>query len=465
MFIQITYLVTGVAMSKKYTILKGTFILTVTGVITRLIGFFYRVFLSQTFGEEGVGLYQLIFPVYALCFSLTAAGIETTISRCVARRAALGKLEEARKFLFTGMAVSVFLSFIVTIFLQNNAPAIAVHFIGEQQCIPLLTAMSCAFPFASVHSCICGYYFGLKRTGVPAVSQLIEQTARVLSVYLITLFLLRSQNRLSVTAAVFGLVSGELFSSLFCALVFFHAHRSATTSRHSFSQYPACLRELFTLSLPLTANRILLNLLQSIEAVSIPKALVTYGNTRAESLSLYGVLTGMALPCIFFPSALTNSISVMLLPTVAELQASQKRGKLLTLVRKVFVCCFTLGLSCTTGFLLFGRFIGSTLFHSSLAGNLILTLAWICPFLYTNSTLISILNGLGRTASSFFVNTTGVLFRIASVFFLIPAFGIRGYLWGLLGSQIIITLLCLRELFHLLRSPSFPSDRPHTLNP
>ena len=103
---------------------------------------------------------------------------------------------------------------------------------------------------------------------------------------------------------------------------------------------------------------------------------------------------------------------------------------------------------------MFGRFIGSTLFHSTLAGSLILTLAWICPFLYTNSTLVSILNGLGYTASSFFVNTVGLLLRIASVFFLIPLAGIRGYLWGLLGSQLTITLLCLRELFHLFSSES-----------
>ena len=432
-------------MSKKYTILKGTFILTATGIITRLIGFFYRVYLSQTFGEEGVGLYQLIFPVYALCFSLTAAGIETTISRCVARKAALGKLQEAREFLFTGMSISFLLSCIVTIFLQNNAHIIAVHFIGETRCIPLLTAMSYAFPFAAIHSCICGYYLGLKRTGIPAASQLIEQIARVLSVYLFSLYLLHDQNTLSVTLAVSGLVAGEIFSSLFCAQMVFHTHRRhpVHTSIQTVHRCLSYVGELFRLSVPLTANRILLNLLQSIEAISIPKALITYGSSRSEALSLYGVLTGMALPCILFPSALTNSISVMLLPT------------LLLLIKKVFFCCFALGLSCTIGFLLFGRFIGSTLFHSTLAGSLILTLAWICPFLYTNSTLVSILNGLGHTASSFFVNTVGLLLRIASVFFLIPLAGIRGYLWGLLGSQLTITLLCLWELFHLLhRNPS-----------
>ena len=55
-------------MDQKHAIIKGAFILTLTGFATRFIGFFYRIFLSQSFGEESVGLYQLIFPVYALCF-------------------------------------------------------------------------------------------------------------------------------------------------------------------------------------------------------------------------------------------------------------------------------------------------------------------------------------------------------------------------------------------------------------
>ena len=85
-------------MSVKRTILKGTLILTITGFATRFMGFFYRIFLSHTFGEEGVGLYQLIFPVYALCFSLTSAGIETALARCVAKRASVGKKKKPEHF-------------------------------------------------------------------------------------------------------------------------------------------------------------------------------------------------------------------------------------------------------------------------------------------------------------------------------------------------------------------------------
>ena len=81
-------------MTHKQAIMKGTFILTLTGFATRFMGFFYRIFLSHTFGEEGVGLYQLVFPIYTLCFSLTSAGIELALSRCVATRIAQGQPKE-----------------------------------------------------------------------------------------------------------------------------------------------------------------------------------------------------------------------------------------------------------------------------------------------------------------------------------------------------------------------------------
>ena len=210
-------------------------------------------------------------------------------------------------------------------------------------------------------------------------------------------------------------------------------------------------RELLALSIPLTASRILLNLLQSIEAVSIPIRLQNYGMSLSESLSTYGVLTGMALPCILFPSAITNSVSTMLLPTVAEIQALNHRKELSALVRKVTYSCIFLGSICCVSLLCLGQGIGTFLFHSPLAGDYIITLAWMCPFLYTNNTLISMINGIGKTNLSFCINSSSLGIRIMSVFLLIPAFGIKGYLWGLLASQICIFLFCLAYLQYYLK--------------
>lgn len=437
--------------SKKGVIIKGAFILTLTGFLSRFIGFFYRIFLSQTFGEEGVGLYQLIFPIYALCYSLTVAGIETALSRAVASKVSLGKEQEARQLLHIALAVSVTLSAIVTFILQANAVWAAEHILLDARCAPLLVAMSYSFPFSAVHSCICGYYFGLKQTGIPSIAQLIEQTARVASVYIIYLIALKKSFDINITFAVLGLVFGEITSSFFCVKAFTKNRKIAPGHPLNLQMYRQRFSELIPMSVPLTANRILLNLLQSVEAISIPARLQMSGLNTEEALSIYGVLTGMALPCILFPSAITNSISTMMLPTVAEIQTASNTSRLSALIRKVTGCCFFLGVCCCVGFLFVGQFIGTVLFHSTSAGKFIVTLAWICPFQYMNSTLISMINGLGKTTVSFAVNTIGLLLRIASVLFLIPLYGIIGYLWGLLGSQICISLLCLVYLSHYIR--------------
>lgn len=429
-------------MSRAKTFIKGAFILTATGILTRIMGFFYRIFLSRTFHAEGVGLYQLIFPVYALCFSLTCAGIEVALSRLVANRAALHRRDEAVRFLKAALALTVLFSTIAMIVLQRFSGEIALLFLNEPRSRELLAAMSYAFPFAAIHSCIIGYHLGLKETKIPAISQLIEQIVRISSVWFFYQIGLHGTASANVIVAVFGLVCGEIFSASYSLLTL----RKELSSAGSSPSYLAAAGELFRFSVPLTTNRVLLNLLQSVEAISIPARLQVYGLTLPQSLSVYGILTGMALPCILFPSAITNSISTMMLPAVAEIQASDNRRELRQLVNRVVLTCLTLGFACQIFFFLSADFIGSTIFHSPEAGKFILTLSFICPFLYTNTSLISVLNGLGRTTTSFLISTVGLLVRITSIWCLIPIYGILGYLWGLLGSQLLVSLLSLTRI-------------------
>lgn len=427
-------------MSRKQTIIRGTFILTATGFLCRFMGFFYRIFLSHTFGEEGVGLYQLIFPVYSLCFALTAAGLETAISRTVAQKISLGRKKEARQILLLGLVLSVLLSCVCVLFLQGNAAYISEKLLGDPRCEPLLIPLSYALPFAAIHSCICGYCYGMKETKIPALSQVVEQVTRILSVYVFYLILMKKGEDIPITIAVLGLVIGEMLSALYAA-------KSLTRSTHvlahlniTYTDFLHRFKELMPLSLPLTANRVLINLLQSIEAISIPARLQLHNHSTSEALSIYGVLTGMALPCILFPSAITSSISIMLMPTVAEIQTTNNRDDMLNIIKKVAGSCFILGLGCCFIFLVLGGWMGTVLFGSSTAGKFIITLAWMCPFLYTNSALLSVINGLGKTSYTFLINSFGLLIRIASVFAAIPLFGIQGYLWGMLASQLIVSI-------------------------
>lgn len=437
-------------MSKKNSILIGTFILTATGFLSRIIGFLFRMFLSHTFGEEQVGLYQLIFPIYALCVSFSSAGIETAISRCVARKTSLGRRNEASHIMYVGLVTSLLLSLFTLFILQTHASDFAIYVLGDIRCESMLIAISYALPFTAIHSCVVGYYYGLQQTKIPAVSQLIEQLLRVISVYVLYQIALKSNSQISIIYAVFGIVAGEFFASLF-SIHCFSAQKTRSKNKLAFSNIPKLEKELLQLAIPLTSSRILLNVLQSIESVSTPLCLQQYGYTTSEALSNYGVLTGMALPCVLFPTAITNSISTMLLPAVAEIQATKNYSQLKKIIEKVFLSCMLLGFACCIGFFVLSDWMGNILFHSDLAGDYLKTLAWICPFLYLNSTLVSITNGLGKANITLVINSIGLTIRIVGVLVFIPMIGMNGYLWGFLASQIITCLLCFFYLCHYMK--------------
>lgn len=433
-------------MKTKHTLIKGTLLLTITGFVSRIIGFYYRIFLSQTIGAVGIGIYQLIFPIYAICFSFTSAGIQTAISRLVAARAYQNDHKSSHRVLQVGLFLSLILSFLTSYFVFNNAEFLSKYILMDSRCTSLLRILSVSVPLGTIHSCINGYYYGMKKAGIPALSQLVEQSARVISVYLMYKICLQNNTAISIDLAVVGLVIGEFASMLV----------SVTALNLTYAREPKCLtrassrilllKSLITQSVPLTLNRVLLNVLQSTEAILIPSRLRLFGLDTESSLSVYGVLTGMALPLILFPSALTNSVSVMLLPAVAEAQAGNQNAQLSSTAQKTIKYCIILGIFCTGLFLALGRSMGTVLFHDDSVGSFIVTLAWICPFLYLSTTLSSIVHGLGKTTSSFICNLVSILIRICFVFFGIPKWGINGYLWGLLISQLLLSLLLMLVL-------------------
>ena len=227
--------------------------------------------------------------------------------------------------------------------------------------------------------------------------------------------------------------------------------RQTVRSLTTLQPYHRILKDLLTLSVPLSLNRIVINFLQSIEAIYIPNRLLAYGYDTKTALSVYGVLTGMAMPLIMFPNALTNSVSVLLLPIIAEADATGNQLQIKRAIDRTIRYSSLLGVFCMAVFLLGGRPVGTLLFHSPLAGHFIITLSFICPFMYLSATLSSVINGLGKAGVVFFANVAALLLRLAFVFLTVPHAGITGYLWGLLASQFctagiyIIYLRCRRR--------------------
>ena len=195
--------------STKSTLLTGTLFLTLAGILTRIIGFFYRIFLSRTIGAEGLGIYQLIAPVTAICFAFTAAGIQTSISKFVSMEVGRKNDAGAKTYLSIGLFISLCLSTLCSFFLYHYADFIAVSWLGDKRCTPLLAVLSFSFIPCCIHACINGYYYGLKKTAVPSLCQLTEQFARVGSVYLMYQIAVSEGKSLTLSMVVWGIVCGE----------------------------------------------------------------------------------------------------------------------------------------------------------------------------------------------------------------------------------------------------------------
>lgn len=423
--------------------------MTAAGVLSRIIGFFYRIFLSRTIGAEALGIYQLIGPVFSLCFALTASSIQTSISKFVGDaiggcKDSLCGEKKARAYLILGLVLSCGLSILTGIFMYFNADWIAVRFLGEARCAPLLVLLTYSLLPCCIHACINGYYYGRKNAFVPSLCQLIEQIARVGSVWII--FQITTEKDIPLTAfhAVCGLVIGEAAGLLVSMSALLREKR---LPRGSYTSDSVCNRTMthtfLAMVIPLTINRLSVAFSTSLENLLIPQKLQLYGYSQADALSIYGILSGMTLSIILFPCVLTNSLSVLLLPAISEARGRSNENQIRRTTQKAIRLGLLLGFAFTILFLFTGDMIGNKLFHNALAGRFICRLSWLCPLMYITSLLSSILHGLGRPKQVLFVNLLACLIRIGMIWFLVPGYGIGAYLWGLLLSQVFASVACM----------------------
>lgn len=450
----------------KTTLLKGTAILSIVGVITRLLGFFYKIFLSKSLGPEMLGVYQLIFPVYSVCYNIYGTGIQTTISRFVAAELGKKNYKNAPKVLGLGLLFSLISAILLTLIVCFNADFIATNIIYEGRIAPSLRILAIVFPFCGITACINGYYYGLTKSGVAAMTQLLEQIVRISIVYALAMYFGNGNMKLTTEMAVAGLVIGEISSTVFNIIAYHTTYdtrqivNNAKRSTIKSTKTGNMLKSLLKMSIPLTSNRLIISVLISVEAVLIPAMLRKYGLSNANALSIYGIINVMVKPLLMFPSTITNSLSVLLLPTISEAAAIKNKNSLRRSTNLSIKYSLLVGIFSTGLFLFFGEELCLIVFGNQLAGNYLLILAWLCPFLYIGTTLNSILNGLNKVHVSFFSSVTGLSIRIFIILFIIPQYGISGYFLSLLISQLFMTFF---EFYIIYKATNANLDAVNTI--
>ena len=116
---------------RKMAFITGTLLLTSTGFICRILGFFYRIYMSRTIGAEGLGIYNMVHPIFSICFAVCAGSIQTALSQYVAANQARGKA-----VFKTGLVIAMGMSFILAWVIYTNNHFLAEKLLLEPRCAP-----------------------------------------------------------------------------------------------------------------------------------------------------------------------------------------------------------------------------------------------------------------------------------------------------------------------------------------
>lgn len=434
----------GRRMSIKKEIVKGTIILTAAGIVTRLIGLYNRVFLANIMSAAQLGLYQLIFPVLAVCSAICCYGIESALSKMISEFSASHLVRAARRTMHIGMTLAGILSVLLFLLVYSFAQPLAVYFLNEPACADCLKLAAFVIPFSTLHSCTLGYFFGMQRAAVPAVSQLLEQLVRVGTIYSLSVTFYAAGGA-DAKMAVYGMLAGEVISCVFTIIAYkisiFLAGQRAGGEKRKVMDRRGLMRRFLGYAYPLTVNRLALTLLQSFEAVLIPMMLKLYYKDAVMALEIYGVVTAMVFPFIMFPTTLTNSLATMLMPAVSKANEEKDFGLIQRSVSKSVHYCLLIGILSLTVFLVYGRMLGIVIFKSEAAGEFLRIFAFLCPFIYISSSIAGTLNGLGKVKITLVNSMISLSVRIAFIVAVVPKAGIKGYLWGQLAGYLLLALL------------------------
>ena len=432
----------------RSSMLYGTLVLTLTSIISQVLGFVYRIFLSRLIGAEVMGLYQLIMPVYSVIMSLTAIGLTVAVSNLSAEYQALGNpravVQLLRKAL-TAFLVLFALVAGVTVLLYDP---ISVHLLGDARTqLGLLLLLPCIL-LTGIENLHKHYFYGTGNIRPPAAVELTEQLIRTGAVLGLLVLLLPQYPERVVGIIVAGMCCSELFSSV-TLVILFRRHMGRPSALAGPGEEPRRLsRRMGAIALPIAATALLGNLMGSANAVLIPQRLVHAGMDVSAAMSAFGVLCGMTVPMLCLPTAFIGAMGLVLVPKLSQSVALGRMDEVRRRIHKALLATSVLVMPALAILVVLGPTIGVYLFREATVGRYMVPLSVGVLLSCYQSVLSGVLSGIGRQAAAARSSLLcgGVQLGCTWVLMGLPGVGLEGYVAGFVLSSALGALLNYREV-------------------
>ncbi|MBT2697934.1 stage V sporulation protein B [Bacillus sp. ISL-40] len=425
--------------------LKGTFILLIAGLVTRVLGFINRIVIARSIGEEGVGLYMMAFPTFILVVTLTQLGLPVAISKNVAEAEAKGNFAEIKKILVVSLATTISLSLIFTPALILLAPILSKTLFTDPRTFYPLIAIAPVVPVIAISSVLRGYFQGRQNMRPSAISQILEQFVRITLIAVMTKAFLPYGIEYAAAAAMVSSVIGELVSLIYLMTAFklkkrFRLRKNFFQFVHSGKQ---TFKELMDIALPTMGSRMIGSVAWFFEPIVVVHSLALAGVITVEATKQYGALTGFAMPLLMLPSFITFSLATSLVPAISEANTQNNKKLIEYRLQQALRFAFLSGGLAVVVLYVLANPLMELMYGSAKGSYFIRLMAPFFLFYYYQGPLQAVLQALNLARAAMINSLIGAIIKTAVIFLLASqaSFGINGVALGIIVGFVLVTVL------------------------
>ncbi|MBQ2835263.1 MAG: oligosaccharide flippase family protein [Clostridia bacterium] len=427
----------------------NTFILLISSVVLQVITLFFNIYISNSIGEEAVGVFALVMSVYAFGITLASAGINIATTRVVAEELAckneVGAKIAARRCLFFSLILGLGASFIFLIF----SDFITENCLHNRISKNVIYLICIALPFISMSSAINGYFTAVRRVYKNAIAKFGEEFVKIACA--ITFFNHFMPD--SADSACYSLILADVISEISSFLHLYilylrDKHGSLLESRYK--DLDGYNKRILRITIPVALTSYLRSGLSTIKQLIIPSSLQRSGMNASNSLISYGIVNGMAMPIIMFPVILVTSFSGLLVPEFSRYYTQGRYKKIRSVSLIILISTLIFSLVVAIFIFIFADKLSNLIYHKTEIAKYLRILAPLIVVMYLDIVIDGILKGLDAQVDVMIVNVFDCIVSIAFIYFLVPILGFSGYIISIFISEVIDFTLSGRKLLKLL---------------
>ena len=440
--------------TKQKSFFKGALILTIAGVLGRMLGALYRIPFNRIVGEEGAALYGLSYSLYSLLFALSTAGIPLAVSKMVAVYEERGAHGESVRLLKAAFLMLAAIGVVVALFVFTQADWIARAVFNEPAAALSLRTLSPAMLFSCLMAVLRGYFQGHQQMVPTAISQILEQFFRVGTIF-IAIFLLAGQALPTIVAgASFGSAVGTIIGFAFLAVYFLHYYKRnhptnvvTPAERESTGQM---IKQLVLYAIPISIGALVLSITQFIDSSMDIGCLEASGMPHDQALVQYGYLASYAMPILNLLFIITSAISSSLVPMIANLYELKDRDGVDHNVRTSLLLTVIVMLPAAAGLATLGTPICALLYDNPSSGAALSYVAFAALAIGIYQTSGGALQGLGHVYIPMASLIIGAVLKVLLNGLLLTRAG-ADIRMAALATVLAFAVAALHNLFHLGR--------------